>query len=271
MEITLRMGEYERYLRERGFSQSTVASYVWVAAFFERNYLDVNAETLGRYRDWLADTFKPRTANQRVQAINCYLGFLGREDLRLRSVRVQQRTFLDAAIGDEDYLCLLSSLRSGGYQRDYHAVRIMATTGVRVSELLRMEVRHLRTGYMDVRSKGKVRRVHIPNSTAREALAWATSEGRSSGLLFLNRFGHPISARGLSQQLKARAGECGVDEELVHPHAFRHLFARRFLEAGGDIAFLADLLGHSPVETTRVYLRRTADEQRSELERLICW
>lgn len=91
------------------------------------------------------------------------------------------------------------------------------------------------------------------------------------GLLFLNRFGDPISKRGLACQLKARAAECGVDEGVVRPHAFRHLFARRFLGEGGDIALLADLMGHSSVETMRVYLRRTASEQRSGLERLICW
>lgn len=271
MEITARMEAYRDYLRLRGFSQNTVDSYVWVAAFFERTYGAVARETLNRYRDWLVVTFKMRTANQRVQAMNCYLGYLGKPDLKLRSVSVQQKTYLDTSIGDEEYKRLASYLRENGYARDYNAVRLMVTTGVRVSELLRMEVSHMQAGYLDLYSKGKARRVFIPTASASEALRWAEAEGRGSGLLFLNRYGNPITARGLAQQLKIRAAECGIDSCLVHPHAFRHLFARHFLQAGGDVAFLADLLGHSSVETTRVYLRRTASEQHKELERLVTW
>ena len=271
MEVTRKMGEYEEYLRWKGFAERTIESYVWVAAYFERTYGDVSARTLREYRDWLIETFRPNTANQRMQAINCYLGFLGKNELRLRSVRVQYRTFLDEIIDDGAFVRLERHLLEGGHMRDYHAVRVMATTGVRVSELLQVEVRHLRQGYLDIRSKGKVRRVHIPDATAREALAWAEGEGRREGPLFLNRFGEPISRRGLACQLKARAAECGVDESVVHPHAFRRLFARRFLAAGGDIALLADLMGHSSVETTRVYLRRTAGEQRDEINRIVSW
>lgn len=271
MDIAVRMQEYERHLLERGFARNTIDSYIWVAAFFERNYRQVNVSNLRAYRTWLVSTFKPNTANQRIQAMNCYLRFLGKEEHALRCARVQQKTYLENAITDEQYRKFANHLRKGGYMRDYCAVRVMATTGARVSELLGMEVSHMRNRYCDVASKGKIRRIHIPEATAREVLQWVMDQRRSSGPLFLNRFGEVITPRGLAQQFRVRAGECGIDGRLVHPHAFRHLFARCFLAAGGDIMFLADLMGHSSVETTRIYLQRTAEEQSAELNRLVNW
>ena len=229
------------------------------------------ADALRAYQRHLVQTFKPATANQRVLALNCYLTYLGHSDLKLRCQRVQLHTFLAETMDDSVFRRLTTHLLGGEYLRDYHAVRIMATTGVRVSELLRMEVEHMRDGFIDLRSKGKVRRVHVPDATAAAALAWAQSEGRDQGALLLNRYGRPITKQGLSHQLKVRAAECDLDPAVVHPHAFRHLFARNFLAAGGDIALLADLLGHSSIETTRVYLRRTSGEQRAELNRLVSW
>ena len=271
MEVQGQLEGYERYLKARGFSQNTLRSYVWVAAYFLRTYGEVSAATLARYRDYLSAEFKDSTANQRVQAINCYLRYLGKDDMRLRCVCVQQVTFLEQAITSADYRRFISYLHDGGYLRDHFAVRVMATTGVRVSELLQMEVDDVRRGSMDIRSKGKARRVYFPDAVATGVLGWLEEEGRTAGPLFLNRYGEVIAAGGLAVQLRVRAVECGIDERLVHPHAFRHLYARSFLEAGGDVVFLADLLGHSSVETTRKYLRRTADEQREQVNKLVTW
>lgn len=271
METTAKVKGYEQYLCSKGFSKCTVTSYVYVANYFENTYQTIGDETLQQYRSWLVETFKPSTASQRVRAINSYLGYLGCGEHKLASVRVQSGTFLQNAISDGDYCQFLSYLLSHGYYRDYYAVRLMATTGARVSELLCMEVVHMRRGFVDVASKGKLRRILIPDEVAAGVLEWCEGEGRAFGPVFLNVHGAPITARGLAYQLKVRAGECGVDARLVHPHAFRHLFARKFLAAGGDLMFLADLMGHSSVETTRVYLRRTASEQRAELNRLVCW
>ena len=271
METSVNIKGYERYLTEKGLSKCTVNSYVYVANYFENTYESVDCETLRHYRSWLLDTFKPATASQRVRAINSYLNYLGRGDYKLPSVRVQTGTFLENVMDEACYRRFLAHLLAVGAHRDYHAVRLMATTGARVSELLGMEVDHLRSGFVDVASKGKLRRIYIPDEVAADALAWAEGEGRFSGPLLLNQLGAPITARGLAYQLKVRAAECGIDECLVHPHTFRHLFARNFLAAGGELTFLADLLGHSSVETTRVYLRRTASEQRAELNRLVSW
>ena len=118
-------------------------------------------------------------------------------------------------------------------------------------------------GYFDIYGKGgKLRRLYIPEILQKEALRWLESEGRSSGYLFLNRFGKQITPRGIASQLKTFAKKYGLDEAVVYPHSFRHRFAKNFLEKRNDIALLADLMGHEHIETTRIYLRQTASEQR---------
>lgn len=217
-----------------------VGAYLWVASQYVQRCGDVDEESLYSYRGWLEASFKPSTADQRVHAMNCYLTFLGREDLKLASVRVRQKTFIDHVIDFRGYRRLINHLRAGEYHRDYHAVRLLATTGVRVSELVSLEVGHTRDGRVGVVSKGRAGRIHMHGAVSRDALEWAEGEGRASGPLLLNRCGNPIAGCVVSLRLKARAVECGVDERLVYPQSFRHLFARCFLETGGDIAFLPD-------------------------------
>lgn len=141
------------------------------------------------------------------------------------------------------YRKLVRYLREGEYWRDYHAVRLLATTGLRVGELLGLRVEDLRAGYANVGSGRAARRVEFLGAVADAALSWVEGEGRSSSPLFLNRYGGAITPRGLSYQLKQRAAECGVDERLVHPQAFKNLFVRCFLQAAGDMSFPDELLG----------------------------
>ena len=122
------------------------------------------------------------------------------------------------------------------------------------------------------RSKGgKLRRLYIPRLLREETLVWLESVGRESGFLFLNRYGERISTRGISQQLKTFAAEYGIDPKVVYPHSFRHRYAKNFLEKFNDIALLADLMGHESIETTRIYLRRTAGEQRAIVDEVVTW
>ena len=105
----------------------------------------------------------------------------------------------------------------------------------------------------------------------KEAEQWLQKEGIQSGYLFRNRYGHPISARGLALRLKGFADQFGLDPKVVHPHSFRHRFAKNFLDKCNDISFLADLMGHESIETTRIYLRRTTTEQREVFDKIVTW
>ena len=118
---------------------------------------------------------------------------------------------------------------------------------------------------------GKLRRLYIPKMLREEALLWIESLNRKSGYLFLNRFNKRITTRGIAQQLKNYAKKYGINEKVVYPHSFRHRYAKNFLEKFNDISLLADLMGHESIETTRIYLRRTASEQQELVDTIVTW
>lgn len=125
---------------------------------------------------------------------------------------------------------------------------------------------------MDILSKGmKLRRIYIPAVLQAEALEWCGNNGRNEGLLFVCNHGNVISSRGIALGLKRIASRCGINESVVYPHSFRHLFAKNFIMRNPDISLLADLMGHESIETTRIYLRRTAEEQRAAVDTTIDW
>jgi site-specific recombinase XerD len=148
----------------------------------------------------------------------------------------------------------------------------LAATGARVSELVQIKAEHVQAGYFDLYTKGgKLRRLYIPKKLRMETLDWLKGSDQTTGYLFLNRFGERITTRGISQQLKNYAGKYGLDTRVVYPHSFRHRFAKNFLEKYNDIALLADLMGHESIETTRIYLRRTASEQQALVDKIVTW
>lgn len=148
----------------------------------------------------------------------------------------------------------------------------MGATGARVSELRHIKVEHVKVGYLDLYSKGgKIRRLYIPKNLRLEATKWLDENGIQSGYIFLNHFGERITTRGIAQRLKHFAEKYGMNKNVVYPHSFRHRFAKNFLERFNDIALLADLMGHERLETTRIYLRRTASEQQKIVDKIVIW
>ena len=153
----------------------------------------------------------------------------------------------------------------------YFIVWFMAATGARISELLHIKAEHVYIGHLDLYSKGgKIRRLYIPKNLRTEATQWLKEKGLTTGYIFLNRFGKRITTRGIAQQLKHFADKYGMNKEVVYPHSFRHRFAKNFLDRFNDLALLTDLMGHENIETTRIYLGRTANEQyRDSILRII--
>ena len=186
--------------------------------------------------------------------------------------KVQQKAFLENVISEADYEFFKSCLKRDGELFWYFAVRFMAATGVRVSELIQIKAEHVQIGYMDLYSKGgKLRRIYIPKLLQEEALAWLEGRNQTSGFLFLNKQGRRITTRGVAGQLKVMALRYGIDPAVAYPHSFRHRFAKSFLERFNDLALLADLMGHESIETTRIYLRRTSTEQQAIVDRVVDW
>ena len=269
----IQMGvEYTSIVTKTNLTKNTVTSYVWTVQYFFNHYGEVNKKNLLAYKGYLVENFKPQTVNLRLQGINKFLEFTKQDKLKVKFVKVQQKNFLENVISDADYKFLKARLKADGYEEWYFIVWFMAATGARVSELLHIKAEHIKVGYLDLYSKGgKIRRLYIPKNLRIEAEKWLKSQDLTSGYIFLNRFGQRITTRGIASQLKHFAEKYGMNKEVVYPHSFRHRFAKNFLDRFNDLALLADLMGHESIETTRIYLRRTASEQQKIVDRVVNW
>lgn len=264
--------QFEEVLRQSNMAENTITAYLYAVREFCSRHKELNKRNLLIYKTYLIEKFKPKTVNLRIQAINKYLDVMGKSRLRLKSVKVQQHSYLENVISNADYVFLKNKLKKEENLEWYFVVRFLAATGARVSELIQMKIEHVQTGYFDIYAKGgKIRRIYIPKTLRVESIAWLKTQRRTSGYLFLNRFGNRITTRGIAQQLKNYAAKYGLNEKVVYPHSFRHRFAKNFLEKFNDISLLADLMGHESIETTRIYLRRSSSEQQAIVDKIITW
>ena len=264
--------EFERHLRGTNLSENTISSYLFAVRQYNDQYGEATQRNLRAYKVWLIENYKPKTVNLRLRAINCYLESAGKEKWKLSFVRVQQKSFLENVISEADYEYFKNCLKRDNELFWYFVIRFLAATGARISELIQIKVEHIKLGHLDLYSKGgKLRRIYIPKVLQDEALSWLAEKQQESGFIFLNKYGERITTRGISGQLKKLAVRYEIDPVVVYPHSFRHRFAKSFLDRCNDIAFLADLMGHESIETTRIYLRKTATEQREIVDNIIDW
>ena len=241
--------KFKEFLVQSNMAKNTVSAYVYAVNDFNSRHSQLAKKELLLYKAYLIE---PK--------------------LRLKSVKVQQRTYLENVISNADYTFLKNKLKKENNMEWYFVVRFLAATGARVSELVQLKVEHVNVGYYDIYTKGgKIRRLFIPKKLREETLVWLSKKDRDSGYLFLNRFGERITTRGIAQQLKNIAVRYGLNQKVVYPHSFRHRYAKNFLERFNDISLLADLMGHESIETTRIYLRRTASEQQDIVDKIITW
>lgn len=263
---------FKAYLDKTNLSENSKSAYLFALRQFTEQYGSVTKKNLTAYKVWLVDHFKPQTVNLRLRGMNCYLESMGKEKRKLPFVKVQQKPFLENVISEADYLYFKKRLKEDGELFWYFVIRFLAATGARVSELIQIKAEHVKLGYLDLYSKGgKLRRIYIPATLQEETSQWLGSKRQDSGFLFLNKRGDRITTRGISGELKKYAVKYGIDPKVVYPHSFRHRFAKSFLAKCNDIAFLADLMGHESIETTRIYLRKTATEQREIVDKVIDW
>lgn len=263
---------FERYLRGTNLSENTISSYLFALNQYSTQHNGITRKQLMEYKAWLIECYKPKTVNLRLRAINCYLESIKKEVCKVPFVKVQQKAFLENVISEADYNYFKNCLKQDDEMFWYFIIRFLAATGARVSELIQIKAEHVKMGYLDLYSKGgKLRRIYIPKSLQDEAFSWLKDKHQESGFIFLNKHGDRITTRGISGQLKKLAVRYGINPVVIYPHSFRHRFAKSFLERCSDIAFLADLMGHESIETTRIYLRKTSTEQRAIVDNIIDW
>ena len=267
------MDEFKTFLVVGNLAPNTVSAYITAVKGYLQSFEELSKKNLLAWKANLIENFKAKTVNLKIQALNKYLEFIKKPNLRIKSVKVQQRTFLENVISDADYVFFKRKLKREDNKEWYFIVRFLCATGARISELIRIKVEHISLGYIDLYTKGgKIRRIYIPLALRKETASWLKDTLHiDTGYIFLNRFGDRITTRGISQQLKNYAVKYGIDPKVVYPHSFRHRFAKNFLDRYNDIALLADLMGHESIETTRIYLRKTASEQQAIVDKIVTW
>lgn len=265
---------FKKYLEEKDFTKNTISNYLFTLKQYKKLFglKKITKKNLQDYKIWLIENFKPKTVNLRICGINSYLEFIKQEKLKLSSVKVQQKSFLENVISEADYEYFKNSLFNDNNKFWYFVVRYLCATGARISEFVQIKVEHIQKGYFDIYSKGgKVRRIFIPQKLQEETLLWLEENNIETGFVFTDKYNNKLTPRSINYKLKALAQKYGLNTAVVYPHSFRHRFAKSFLDRYNDIALLADLMGHESLETTRVYLRRTSSEQQFIVNKYIDW
>lgn len=261
---------FKRYLKKEDLSDNTILGYTWTLKYFLTNYQSVTNDTLLSYKGYLMANFTPATANQRIQAINKYLKFINYK-YHIKSVKVQQKPFLENVISMQDYKYLKHNLKKDN-ETFYFLIWGMACTGARISEILCTKAEHIVDGQMDFYGKGKkYRRIYFIRPYQKECLKWLERTEKTSGYIFLKSDGEQLSIKGVEKQLKTYARIYKIDPAVMYPHSFRHLFGKTFYENYNDLPLLADLMGHASLDTTRIYSRRTSAEQASIVNKIVTW
>ena len=263
--------KYKTYLKNTQYAKNTKKQYYTTVKQYFKEYNSISINNLKSYKLWLIDNYQPRTVNAKLQGINSYLTFIEKPELKLQFVRIQQKPFLEKVISEADYKYFKRRLKKDN-EFYYFVVWFLTATGARASELVKIKAEHVKTGHMDIYTKkGKLRRIYIPQKLQKEALVWLDKNNITSGPIFLNKRKHTITTRGIASSLKKYAVDYGLDPTVIYPHSFRHRFAKNFIEKNNDIAFLADLMGHESIETTRIYLRKSEAEQRDIVNKVVTW
>ena len=255
-------------------SPATIEKYLRsVRAFFL--YLDgqpVTKDAVVAWKEHLQSMggYSPSTVNASLAALNDLFAFLSWSDCRAHYLKVQHRLFRDAGqeLGREDYERLIMAARESGRERIALVMETICATGIRVSEVRYITVEAAKEGRTTISLKGKIRTILLPGKLCRRLLKYAKKQKITSGEIFLTRGGKPMGRCQIWAEMKRLCCAAGVAADKVFPHNLRHLFARTFYRACQDVVKLADILGHSSIETTRIYLLTTGTEHLRQLERL---
>ena len=262
---------FRRELLRREYSHGTAESYVRsIRAFARWSGGAVDRGLVLTWKARLTARYAPATVNAMLAGLNRFFDFAGRPECRVKVLRLQRRSFREAEreLDREEYRTLVRTARTLGRERLALVMETICATGIRVGEVPYITVEALRRGKAVVALKGKVRTILLPEKLCKKLLKYVKRQKITSGEVFLTGGGKRLSRVQIWAEMKRLCCAAGVAADKVFPHNLRHLFARTFYRACQDVVKLADILGHSSIETTRIYLLTTGTEHLRRLERL---
>lgn len=257
-------------LEEQEKAPATLLKYIHALREFQDAMAGtpVTKSRVLEYKQMLSQRYAASTVNGRLAAINGLLEFLGWHECKVHPLRVQRMEYRDPRreLTREEYGRLLQA--TSKHSRLYLMLESLCATGIRVSELRFITVESLHTGHTEVRNKGKSRIILLPSKLCARLKQYCRRCGRRTGSVFVTRSGQPLDRSNIWHMMKRLAVKAGVDKRKVYPHNLRHLFARTFYRVEHDLDHLAALLGHSSINTTRIYTRTGMNAYRGQIERM---
>lgn len=273
MEREENMDLFDLYLLERKNAPATIRKYKTDVRTFFR-YLggdqEITKECLLQYKNWLIENYALSSVNSMLVALNQYLVCIGLERLKLRRVKTQRKIYEDEQkeLSDEEYFRLVNTARSEGKERLALMMETMCSTGIRVSELKFFTVESIRSGIIKVWNKGKYRLVVLPEKLCGKLNQYIQNQKLQSGMIFITRNGKAVDRSNIWREMKKLAEKAGVIGEIIFPHNLRHLFGRTFFHLTRNLVLLADILGHSSMEVTRIYASDGIASWKEKIDRL---
>ena len=271
------IAQFAGFLEQSEKSPATVEKYTHDISRL-MDWLNGGTVTAEKMRQWkkllLAEGLSPRTVNTKICAFNKFATFMGWNDLRLKSLRVQRTMFRskERELTRIEYEKLIKGAAESLGKQSALIIETIGATGMRVSEVKYLTLESVKRGSVEISLKGKIRTIILPDKLKRKLAKFADEREIKAGVIFMTRNGNPVGRKQIWAQMKAAALKAGIQLGKVYPHNLRHLFARVYYKATRNLAELASLLGHSSMETTRIYLLTTEESHQRMLNcmHLVC-
>lgn len=271
--ITLeKIKKYRDYLISEEKGKATIEKYIRdITKFYEwSDGRKLTKTTVLDYKNKLMEEYSPVTVNSIIASLNSFFKYNEWFELRVKNLKLQRAVFSrsDRELTKQEYERLLFAAKSKRNEKLYLIMQTICSTGIRVSELKYITVESLKLGQAQVKLKGKIRTVILTRELCKILRAYTKNENITEGCIFITRNGNPVDRHSIWKAMKKLCEDAGVEKEKVFPHNLRHLFARTFYSIQKDIVRLADILGHSSINTTRIYTIENGDIHRQQMHRL---
>lgn len=267
-----KLKKFENYLKNEERSEATIEKYMRDVRFFAEfaGDAEITKEVILGYKSKLRESYAVSSANSMIAALNSFFRFCGWHELCVKQFKVQRQIYCseEKELTRAEYVRLLTAANRRQNKRLNLIIQTICGTGIRVSELQYITVEAVKSGEAAVNCKGKNRRIFIVSELKKKLLHYIKERGIVSGAVFVTKRGKPISRITVWKEMKALCQSANVSPRKVFPHNLRHLFARTFYGIEKDIAKLADILGHSSINTTRIYIVTSGAEHRRKMENM---
>lgn len=273
MQITLELiNHYQSYLYNQERSLSTIQKYIRDIHKFMTylNHQNVSKEQLIEYKQSLLDDYKTTGINSMLISIHSFLDFIGLSEYKVKLLKVQKKLFIekDKELTKREYQRLLETAKHQNNERLYMLLQTICATGIRVSEHKYITVESLKQGRSIIHNKGKIREIIYPKALKRMLMQYCRRNHIIKGAIFITRNGKPLNRTNIWRDMKKLCAEARIDQQKVFPHNLRHLFAFTYYRIEKDLVRLADILGHSSIETTRIYTKTNGNDYEKQFRKM---